>query len=65
MAKQNTTLTSVRIPDELFKQFQIECIKTKFSITKLTERAMYLYVTSPEFQTLIQNQLDIQLKSEN
>lgn len=55
------TLTSVKLPDNLFEQFKITSVKTKFSLTKLTERAMYLYVTSEDFRKLLHNQLDTTL----
>lgn len=54
----NMVLTSVKIPDTLFEEFKIECIRTKFSIQKLTERSMYLYMTNSEFKKEIHNVLD-------
>ena len=53
-------LTSVKIPDGLFEQFKIACVKYKFSVQKLTERSMYLYLTDEEFRKQIHNQLDTQ-----
>jgi uncharacterized membrane protein YheB (UPF0754 family) len=50
--------TSVQIPETLFEDFKMDCIKSKFSIQKLTERSMYLYMTSPEFKKEIHNVLD-------
>jgi hypothetical protein len=58
MAKANMQLTSVKIPDHLFEQFKIACVKHKFSVQKLTERSMYLYLTDEEFRKTIHNQLD-------
>ena len=58
MAKQNMQLTSVKIPDSLFEQLKIACVKHKFSVQKLTERCMYLYLTDEEFRKNIHNQLD-------
>ena len=54
-------LTSVKIPEDLFEEFKISCIKYKFSIQKLTERCMYLYLTDEKFRIDIHNQLDTQL----
>ena len=45
MAKANMQLTSVKIPEDLFEQFKIACVRYKFSVQKLTERTMYLYLT--------------------
>lgn len=59
MAKMQ--LTSVKVPEDLFEEFKISCVKYKFSIQKLTERCMYLYLTDEEFRKNIHNQLDTQL----
>jgi hypothetical protein len=59
MAKQQ--LTSVKVPEDLFEEFKISCVKHKFSIQKLTERCMYLYLTDEKFRIDIHNQLDTQL----
>lgn len=62
MAKMQ--LTSVKIPEDLFEQFKIACVKYKFSVQKLTERSMYLYLTNEEFRKQLHNQLDTQLNQE-
>ena len=54
----NMVLTSVKIPNELFEEFKVACVRYKFSIQKLTERAMYLYMTDEEFRKQMHNQLD-------
>jgi hypothetical protein len=54
----NMVLTSVKIPTELFEEFKINCIRYKFSIQKLTERTMYLYITNEEFRKQMHNQID-------
>lgn len=61
MAKSNMQLTSVKIPEELFEQFKIACVRYKFSVQKLTERAMFLYLTDDEFKKQMHNQLDTTL----
>ena len=58
MAKMQ--LTSVKIPEDLFEQFKIACVKYKFSVQKLTERSMYLYLTNEEYRKNIHNTLDTQ-----
>ena len=63
MAKQQ--LTSVKVPEDLFEEFKISCVKHKFSIQKLTERCMYLYLTDEKFRIDIHNQRDTQLKIDN
>jgi len=57
-------LTSVKVPEELFEQFKIACVRYKFSVQKLTERAMYLYLSNDDFRKQIHNQLDTQLIKE-
>jgi hypothetical protein len=52
MAQQ---LTSVKVDEKLFEDFKINSIKFKFSLQKLTERAMYLYNTDPEFRKQMHN----------
>jgi len=57
-------LTSVKVPEDLFEQFKIACVKYKFSVQKLTERCMFLYLTNEEFRKSVHNQLDTTLKTE-
>jgi hypothetical protein len=57
-------LTSVKVPEDLFEQFKIACVKYKFSVQKLTERCMFLYLTNEEFRKSVHNQLDTQLPQE-
>lgn len=53
-------LTSVKIPEDLFEQFKIACVRYKFSVQKLTERSMFLYLTDEEFRKQLHNTLDTQ-----
>jgi hypothetical protein len=62
MAKMQ--LTSVKVPEDLFEQFKIACVRYKFSVQKLTERCMFLYLTNEEFRKSVHNQLDTQLPQE-
>lgn len=48
-------LTSVKVNAQLFEDFKILCVRTKLSLQKLTDRAMYLYVTDPAFKHQINN----------
>jgi hypothetical protein len=59
MAKMQ--LTSVKIPEDLFEQFKIACVRFKFSTQKLTERSMYLYLTDESFRITLHNTLHTQL----
>lgn len=59
---QNQQLTSVKVDKHIFESFKIETIKTKFSLQKLADRCMHLYLTDPEFQKKIHNHMDLELK---
>ena len=61
MNKNQLQLTSVKVHRELFEEFKIECVKTKFSFQKLSDRAIYLYLTDEEFRKTIHNQTNLQL----
>lgn len=65
MKETNQTLTSVKVNKNLFEQFRLECIRKKFSIQKLTERSMYLYLTDLEFTKKIHNQTKTDLDINN
>lgn len=60
MSKQ-MTLTSVKLPEGLWDEFRISCVKHKFSLQKLTERSMYLYLTDETFRITLHNTLHTQL----
>jgi hypothetical protein len=51
-------LTSLKLPEKLFEDFKVMTVRTKFSLQKLTERAVFLYLTNDEFRKQIHNQLD-------
>jgi len=51
----NTQLTSVKVDKDIFDNFKIECVKRKFSLNKLVNRAMDLYLTSEEFRKTVNN----------
>ena len=60
--KNNQQLTSVKVDEKLFNDFKVECVKTKFSLQKLADRGMHLYLTDPEFQKLVHNHMNLELK---
>ena len=47
------TLTSVKVNEELFHEFKISCVKHKFSLQKLVDRSIYLYLKDKEYQKTI------------
>ncbi len=61
MSNVTKTLTSVKIQSDLFQEFKIECVKRKFSFQKLSDRAIYLYLTDEDFRKKITNQSNLEL----
>jgi hypothetical protein len=61
MTKKDMTLTSVKVQSELFEQFKISCVKHKFSLQKLADRTIHLYLTDDDFRKKVHshNNLDI------
>tara|TARA_R110000772_G_scaffold196063_2_gene306829 strand:+ start:13876 stop:14073 length:198 start_codon:yes stop_codon:yes gene_type:complete len=55
MASKEMTLTSVKIQNQLFEDFKVECVRRKFSFQKLSDRAIHLYLTDEEFRKKINN----------
>ena len=43
-------LTSVKVSEELFEEFKVLCVRTKFSLQKLVDRSMYLYLTDETYR---------------
>lgn len=58
----NKKLTSVRVEEELFQEFKIQCLRYKFSFQKLADRALYLYLTDEQFKERIHAQTDLKIK---
>ena len=59
--KKDMTLTSVKVQSELFDDFKIACVKYKFSLQKLADRTIHLYLYDEEFRKRVHsyNNLDI------
>jgi len=55
MKKANEQLTSVNVDKELFEKFKIECVKRKFSLNKLVDSAIYLYINDENFRKQVTN----------
>jgi hypothetical protein len=55
MNKTKMTLTSVKVQSELFEDFKMSCVKHKFSLQKLVDRTVHLYLTDEEFRKNIHN----------
>jgi hypothetical protein len=62
MAK-NEKLTSVKVDETLFEEFKVLCVRTKFSLQKLVDRSMDLYLTDEEYRRNMHNHLKLQFTS--
>jgi len=60
--QESKQLTSVKVDKILFQEFKEECIKYKFSLQKLADRAIFLYLTEEDFKQKLHNQTNIKLK---
>jgi hypothetical protein len=56
------TLTSVKVNKELFQEFKIYCVKHKFSLQKLVDRSIYLYLQDKEYQKTINTTTIVEIK---
>jgi hypothetical protein len=43
-------LTSVKVSEELFEEFKVLCVRTKFSLQKLVDRSIHMYLTDDDFR---------------
>lgn len=57
-------LTSVKVEQELLQEFKEECIRYKFSLQKLVDRSIYLYLTDEGFRQTLHNQTQIKLPTQ-
>ena len=58
----NTQLTSVKVDKDLFDNFKIECVKRKFSLNKLVNRAIDLYLNDENFRKQVTNHSSTKIK---
>jgi hypothetical protein len=55
-------LTSVKVNKDLFDTFKIECVKRKFSLNKLVNRTMDLYLNDENFRKQINSYINPKIK---
>ena len=60
MAKE-MTLTSVKVQSDLFEEFKISCVRYKFSLQKLADRTIHLYLTDEEFRKRVHTHTDLSI----
>ena len=61
MSKKEMTLNSVKVQSELFEEFKISCVKYKFSLQKLADRTIHLYLTDEEFRKKVHNHTNLEI----
>jgi hypothetical protein len=54
-------LTSVKVSEELFEEFKVMCVRTKFSLQKLVDRSIHLYLTNDDFKKQVHNHTNLSL----
>jgi len=55
-------LTSVKVEAELLQEFKEQCVRYKFSLQKLVDRSIYLYLTDENFKQKLHAQTNLKLK---
>lgn len=55
------TLTSIKLDENLFKQFKIKGIENKITFKEFVEKCIYLYITDKDFKEEINNMFDYSL----
>ena len=55
-------LTSVKVEAELLQEFKEQCVRYKFSLRKLVDRSIYLYLTDENFKQKLHAQTNLKLK---
>jgi hypothetical protein len=59
---ENTQLTSVKVDKDLFDNFKVECVRRKFSLNKLVNRAIDLYLTNEDFRKQVTSHINPKIK---
>jgi hypothetical protein len=54
-------LTSVKVNDTLFDEFKVLCVRTKFSLQKLVDRSIHLYLTDEDYRKQLHNHTNLSL----
>lgn len=55
MAKGNLKLTSVKVDKDIFEEFKVECLRDKFTLQKLVNASLLLYLKDEDFKNTIKN----------
>ena len=61
--KNIQVLTSVKVNSAIGDEFRISSVKYQFSLQKLADRAMHLYLTDPEFRKKVHSHTNIDIET--
>lgn len=53
--KKQMVLTSVKVDQDKFNDFKVECVRDKFTLTNLVNKCMDLYLNDENFRNAILN----------
>jgi hypothetical protein len=53
--KKQMVLTSVKVDQDRFNDFKVECVRDKFTLTNLVNKCMDLYLNDESFRNAILN----------
>jgi hypothetical protein len=56
------TLTILKVKSDLFDNFKIACVKYKFSLQKLADRTIHLYLYDDDFRKKVHNHNNLDIK---
>lgn len=54
-------LTSVKVNEGLFEEFKILCIRSKYSLQKLVDRSIHLYLTDDVYRKQMNNHTNLSI----
>ena len=54
-------LTSVKVTQPHFDNFKIACLEDNFSLKKLVDRSIFLYITNKDFKQLLHKTESIEI----
>jgi len=54
-ASKDKSLTTLKLEPQMFDDFKVLCVRTKFNLSKLVDRAMHYYNNDESFRKLMHN----------
>ena len=57
--KVSTKLTSIKIIDNLYKDFKSNVVNTSMTLQRLVNRSVYLYLEDAEFKMTLENSIKL------